>query len=264
MTLLTLTEVVGEPRTWSPKDNPERVFNSYKVKDDNGTLYEINRKASSGPPELGQGDYEITPPKEGTSFPPKIKKVFRGGGGGGGMSPERQRAIQRQHSQEMAVRVMDLGGEDPQRATTREDLKNAIQHWADWFDADVNRVAGADVGGGTGGEAAGAARLNTPSAADVSATPDVVAAHENATPADKATTTKKFQAIGCSRDEMRRVVHAIAGSPPTKAGLAAINAAIDNSDWTVLFDDQGIQRPPELPDVRDLAGAVHDDGTILS
>lgn len=151
MTQLNLTEVIGEPRSWSPKANPSVTLHSYKVKDDKGTVYEINRKPESGPPKLGLDEYEITPPKEGTDFPPKLKKVGNyGGGGGGGKSPEVQRAIQRQHSQEMAVRTVALSPQYATEASTpdefREFLADTLRPLIDWFDEDTNlAAAGPDV-----------------------------------------------------------------------------------------------------------------------
>jgi hypothetical protein len=148
MPTLTLTEVVGEPRPWSPKDHPERVFHSYRVKDDKGTVYEINRKPESGPPKLGPDEYEITPAKG--DFPPKLKRVQQNGSGGfsgGGMSPERQRAVQRQHSQEMSLRLLTLMlALDRDRFIKQMDedagLWSMVERWTDKFDADVNDVDG--------------------------------------------------------------------------------------------------------------------------
>lgn len=68
------------------------------------------------------------------------------GGGGGGMSPERQAAITRQHSQEMAIRVMGYAGQ--LQGASNEAIANGLKSWADWFDADVKRAAEAAGGGG--------------------------------------------------------------------------------------------------------------------
>lgn len=64
--------------------------------------------------------------------------------GGGGMPPERQRAIQRQHSQDMALRCVDLAYRLGVMATPADtaDLFTKIAAAADWFDKDVNKVSG--------------------------------------------------------------------------------------------------------------------------
>ena len=111
MTAINLVEIVGEPRSWSPKKGPAQgqTFHSYKVKDDKGTVYEINRKPESGPPKLGLDEYEITPPKEGTDFPPKLKKVQKGGFGGSKPDPERDARIARQVAFKGAVELIAGG-----------------------------------------------------------------------------------------------------------------------------------------------------------
>lgn len=89
---------------------------------------------------------------------PKIKPVRQqqGGGGGGargggGMSPERQAAITRQHSQEMAIRAMAAAGQ--LQGANNEAIANGLKSWADWFDADVKRAAGAAASSGGGQQA---------------------------------------------------------------------------------------------------------------
>lgn len=53
----------------------------------------------------------------------------------------RNRAIQRQHSQEMALRAIGLTGQ----TATGDALRDAIKQWADWFDNDVRHVQGAAI-----------------------------------------------------------------------------------------------------------------------
>lgn len=66
-----------------------------------------------------------------------------GSGGGGGMPPERQRAIQRQHSQEMAIRTLayvaqHFPGAQPDGTGA---IRAELQDWADFFDRDVESVS---------------------------------------------------------------------------------------------------------------------------
>lgn len=82
----------------------------------------------------------------GLRFFTESEKGFRGGGGGGQMSPERQRAITRQHSQEMALRLIAASGDakelnlsDPEIVSPY--LNSTVRKLADWFDADVEGVA---------------------------------------------------------------------------------------------------------------------------
>ncbi len=106
MTQLNLTEVIGEPRPWSPKANPSVTLHSYKVKDDTGTIYEINRKPESGPPKLGLDEYEITPAKG--DYPAKLKRVQQGGFGGQARAnnPELDAKIARQVAFKGAVELV--------------------------------------------------------------------------------------------------------------------------------------------------------------
>lgn len=257
MPTLTLTEVLGEPRQWSGKNGG--TFDSYKVKakDQQGIekVYEINVKAGNPPPKLGADEFDITPPKEGTSFPPKIKRQFSGQSGGGrGRSPEETKAIQRQHSQGMAIQFAALYPSLSPQGTTSDvgnyqnDLR-WIKELTDWFEA--------DIGSGLGGGAPG------PSTPPPVALSPAVESSAIASAGRKGATSKRFKAAGIDPDTQRRVVHAIAGDPPTEAGLDAVDAALANNDYYLLFDQQGIERPPELPDTADLRELVTDDGTIL-
>jgi hypothetical protein len=130
-------------------------------------------------------------------------------------------------------------------------LRLTIKDWTDWFEADI----GSGLGGGT------VAGSDSPAASP----PAVESSATIAKPERKAATSRRFNAAGIlDKDTKAAVVHAIAGDPPTVEGLDAVDAALANQDWTLLFDDQGIERPSDFPDVRDLQGApVHDESTIL-
>lgn len=97
---------VSAPREWQSQQGGPMKSYTIKVEGDDGA-YELSKKATSDAPATGQSIdvAQIIPPKEGTTFPPKIKLQFGANGGrGGGMTPEREAHIVRQHSQEMALR----------------------------------------------------------------------------------------------------------------------------------------------------------------
>lgn len=82
------------------------------------------------------------------------------------MTPERQAAIQRQHSQEMAIRALTLAPPDaPFRRKDALEVRALIKDWTDWFDADVG---GAPAGRSGSAQGEGGASAPAP-AADVSA-----------------------------------------------------------------------------------------------
>lgn len=76
-----------------------------------------------------------------------------------------------------------------------------------------------------------------------------------------ATSGRLTRAGIADRDTQKAIVAAFGG--PTEQALDAIDAAIANQDWVSLMDEHGIERPPELPDVRDLQpAAMADDSDI--
>lgn len=131
----TITNV-SDPREWQSQQGGPMKSYTIKVQGDEGA-YELSKKASSAPPAVGQSIdvAQVIPPKQGTTFPPKIKLQFGGNGRGGGMTPEREAQIVRQHSQEMALRYAAI------KATLGElpsDFKPSdLFKIADLFDADA-------------------------------------------------------------------------------------------------------------------------------
>jgi hypothetical protein len=96
----------------------------------------INKKTTSAPPAVGETIDANLQPSNNPAFPPLLKANFSGAGGQGGRSPEQTSAIQRQHSQEMALRYAAIRGEKemlPARFTLT-DLRMVI----DWFEQDIN------------------------------------------------------------------------------------------------------------------------------
>lgn len=64
-----------------------------------------NRKPADADPKVGE---TLEGELEQTQYGFKFKKSRQGGGFGGGKSPEQQKSIVRQHSQEMALRYMAI------------------------------------------------------------------------------------------------------------------------------------------------------------
>lgn len=127
---------VSPPREWnSQQGGPMKSF-TIKVEGDEGA-YELSKKASSAAPEVGQSIEvaQVVPPKEGTTFPPKIKLAFGGGRGGNGRSPEEAARIMRQHSQEMALRYAAI--KQAQGQLPADFKPSDLFKLADHFDADA-------------------------------------------------------------------------------------------------------------------------------
>src|SRR5574341_740498 len=83
-----------------PGNDTRPALTIYKVITDEGTEGEMARRSSDGPPPTGAA-VTIEPSQYG----PKAKLVSQNGRGRG-RSPQETKAIQRQHSQEMALRWM--------------------------------------------------------------------------------------------------------------------------------------------------------------
>jgi hypothetical protein len=106
---------------------------------------------------------------------------------------DRSRRIERQHSQEMAIRTLALFadeenfGEDSQREGGPP-FKDLLKEWTDWFAKDLD----VDVGGGKSLES------TAHPAADVSA--------EEASPPQKRKLTTLFNKAGLAKDAQRAIV----------------------------------------------------------
>jgi hypothetical protein len=134
MSEVTIAEVHG-PEEITFGDGT--AMNKYELTLNNGTTAEAWR------PLISKDGKPIYPPKvgdTGTVDGKKFKKPPKGGGWGGGgggskMSPERERSIIRQHSQEMALRcaALQIGGKP---VLTFGELKKLI----DWFEHDATNT----------------------------------------------------------------------------------------------------------------------------
>jgi hypothetical protein len=155
MSQYNITEVSEDFNEWQSKFGPMHTYTVRAVDPAGETrTFQMNRKPESGPPQTGEVDASEKPAKG--DFPPtlKINYTEQGGGGGGATqtaaapapSPSRQKAIQRQHSQEMALRLIAVTGDasalntDDEKIVTTY-LNSTVKRLADWFDADVDRVA---------------------------------------------------------------------------------------------------------------------------
>jgi hypothetical protein len=270
MPTLTLVEIVGEPREWTAKNGPVagQLFNSYKVKDDAGTIFEINRKASSPPPDLGTADYEITPPKEGTSFPPKIKKVGTWNGGNQSRSkddspgPEFWAAKDKRIARAGVLQAVITGSDFGELSLNdAQGIRATVKWWNEIADAVLASLDARTPHPNGDAQDFRREAQGTPTQRDAAS---ANASGNPATPQRKAATSKRLRAIGIADpDTQRQIVHAFAGDPVSVAGLDAVDAAVANRDYSLLFDEHGIPRPPDLPDTQDLVPAHDDSGTIL-
>lgn len=116
-------------------------FTSYKVTVNDGSTEtagaELFQRKDSVPPKVGDViDGTLEPGKYG----PKIRKNAKPGGFGGGprqRDPKETAAIQRQHSQSVAVEYLifraQLDDELPKEWLTRDGLRDLI----DWFQEDI-------------------------------------------------------------------------------------------------------------------------------
>lgn len=138
----TIRKVHDNPRSWQSKQGGPMV--SYKVDLDgpNGRDgVEWSRREGSAMPVVGQ---RVEGEIEQGNYGPKLK-VARPAGtgfGGGGFrprDPKETAAIQRQHSQEMALRFLDAVdlGEATLGKTGKQILESVVRPLIDWFQRDI-------------------------------------------------------------------------------------------------------------------------------
>lgn len=119
-----ITEIVGQ-KHWQ-KDDIKVVFWTVKCE---GLDKPVNfgRKPGNEPKVGDTLDGDFT--DDGKQFKFKKANNFNGRGG---MSPEQQKAIVRQHSQDMALRYMDVKG------ITDFKLDDSFRKVIDWFEKDAS------------------------------------------------------------------------------------------------------------------------------
>lgn len=151
----TPTDNAGEIITWGEGDR-KKVDYSVILEGVNQPVI-LTQMVSSNPPEVGKEvngdiDYNFWKGPKFNRSSDDYNKGGGGGGGGGGNSPPpefwaaKDRAITRQHSQEMALRFLaatgEMAGADTQaNQEVGTQLLNHLRRIADWFDTDVNGVA---------------------------------------------------------------------------------------------------------------------------
>lgn len=147
MPAYTVSHVAENTREWSSQQGGPMVAYKMTVKDPTGaevTNVEWSRKKDSPAPKVGETvDGEIATQTVDTRNGPmqvrKFKKAQQGGFGGGGYRPRdpaETAAIQRQHSQSVAVeylRYRAMLGDVPGEWKTRDGLRELI----DWFQRDI-------------------------------------------------------------------------------------------------------------------------------
>ena len=141
MATFTVTAVDTKVRDWQSEHGTMRAY-KIKLKDAAGTeqVAEWSRKLSSPAPEAGQTvEGEIVQGQYGARF----KKTQSAGGlGPRPEDPKRAARILRQHSQDMAMRVISIAYTTAQlEAMEPRDLFDLIKKTADWFDKDAEEAA---------------------------------------------------------------------------------------------------------------------------
>jgi hypothetical protein len=129
---------VSEARRWEwPKDSGQFNEDYELTLEGQDKPAILTQKPTTAPPKVGDTlDLDLEPhPRFDGKLKAKRVRQFQGGGGGG-KSPEQQNAIQRQHSQEMALRYAAIRAEKGQlpEPFSLEDLRKVI----DWFENDIN------------------------------------------------------------------------------------------------------------------------------
>jgi hypothetical protein len=137
----TITDVDPRTREWEYPKGSGNFNLSYKVKvKERDQELEHSRKKGKPAPAVGEVIFGVIEESKG-DFPDKLKKVQQGGGGSWSPSkrdPAEVKAIQRQHSQEMALRSLELAQKlNLLTASDTPELFRKIQGTADWFDRDI-------------------------------------------------------------------------------------------------------------------------------
>jgi hypothetical protein len=133
---MTISKVLDR-REWNGQHGP---MVTYKIELEGHGVAELNQKPETPAPQEGQSIFgDLQPGREG--YPPKLKKAQQNSFGGGGKSPEQQKSIVRQHSQEMALRALDtsvgFGCYVHDDFTDPVKYRALIVKWTDFFAEDA-------------------------------------------------------------------------------------------------------------------------------
>lgn len=124
----------SENGQWSNEHGTFHVWNVVIDADGETINATVNRKVKDGASKDPTGEAA-----EKTNGRWKVaQSKGNSGGGGNSKSPEEQKAIQRQHSQEMSCRAVEIevtvGLYKPEDSTA---LAARIKKWTDWFEKDI-------------------------------------------------------------------------------------------------------------------------------
>lgn len=263
-------------RQWSSSRGGSFIDYAIKCKEPDGVERNsvITRKVGGkAGPEVGQTIYghieeQRVEPRPGQNFQAftkrKLKEDSQSSSNGGsptgssdGQDPafwaQRDRRISRAGILQAVVGATHPPiGDDPKViATYVKDVDALTDAFLASLDRHTPHPSGPGLDGGNG-----AASATAPSPPAVESSPAQASSGRRG-----ATSGRLTRAGIADRDTQKAIVAAFGG--PTEQALDAIDAAIANQDWVSLMDEHGIERPPELPDVRDLQpAAMADDSDI--
>jgi len=146
MPTFTITDVSPNVRDWnSQQGGPMKEYRVHLAEGDQRHMnVEWSRKATSPAPTEGQQVEGTLEDRGQHGLKLKVAPSFGGGGFARPEDPKRAARILRQHSQDMALRVLTLiaatDGIDRAWNTTPE-LFDLIKRTADWFDKDAEEAA---------------------------------------------------------------------------------------------------------------------------
>jgi len=141
----TITDVSPNVRDWnSQQGGPMKEYRVHLAEGDQRHMnVEWSRKATSPAPTEGQQIEGTIEDRGQHGLKLKVAPSFGGGGFARPEDPKRAARILRQHSQDMALRTLELSERAgfmalPEDAQAFFDL---IKRTADWFDKDANKAA---------------------------------------------------------------------------------------------------------------------------
>ena len=195
-----------------------------------------------------------------SDFGPKFRKARANGFGG--RTPRDSGRIERQHSQEMAIRAVALIHDiDPARLEV-EKLADVITFWTDWFVADLDTGSSAATGGDRTSASPPAGARSSSGAAP----------GNEATTAQKRAITRGLHRLQCSDDLVREIAAKMSTDGVlTKPRASELLDLINQDEMTHerLLDTLGIVGRSEMPepDMLDLVETpaskpIEDDDSI--
>ena len=146
MPTYTVTDVSPNVRDWSSQQGGP--MKEYRVHLNDGSQDHMNvewsRKQSSPAPVKGQQIEGTLEDRGSHGLKLKVAPSFGGGGFARPEDPKRAARILRQHSQDMALRTIEVAlqhGMYPEPPEDGAALLSAVKQLADWFDKDAEKAA---------------------------------------------------------------------------------------------------------------------------